>query len=149
MNNKKFKSIFTILFMIWFITSLILFPIFATDDNSFKLLINFGQYFIVLSLLAFGDKKQNDKSSLWLFCHLTVGELFVIVHFVISVLPKFTDLRIIDIIIISISFISTLIGYILLILSRNKKGKLFDKLYLKSIISFIIGLFIIIGFCLK
>ena len=142
--GEIFEKLFVILFVVWFIGSIGMMLVFSELGNGYMTLLLFGQYFFVFSLVAF----SNSDAPLFILAHLTIGILAMLVPTILRVLPRFSDLSKINYIEIISCIIFIILGYILLIISRNKEGNVFKKLFISSIISFILGIAIMIRFCI-
>lgn len=143
-KNNILGKIFKVLFLVWFVASIIGIFVFSSMGNTSVTIIIFGQYFFVFSMVIFSDKKV----PLILLIHLTVGIITIIVPFILKVWPKFTDIGKIQILKISIPILSIILGYVFLVMSRFKDDNTFKKYYIYSWIFFVYGIIKIVLFCI-
>ena len=143
-KNNILGKVFTVLFLIWFVVSIIGIVAFSSVGNAFVTIIIFGQYFFVFSMVFFSNKDV----SLFPLIHLTVGIITMIVPFILKVWPKFTDMGKVQILKNSIPILSIILGYIFLVMSRFKDDNTFKKYYIYSWIFFVYGIIKIVLFCI-
>lgn len=143
-KNNILGKIFTVLFLVWFVASIIGIVAFSSVGNTFVTIIIFGQYFFVFSMVFFSNKDV----SLFPLIHLTVGIITMIVPFILKVWPKFTDMGKVQILKNSIPILSIILGYIFLVMSRFKDDNTFKKYYIYSWIFFVYGIIKIVLFCI-
>ena len=143
-KNNVLEKLFTVLFLIWFVVSIIGIVAFSSVGNTFFTIIIFGQYFFVFSMVFFSNKDV----SLFPLIHLTVGIITMIVPFILKVWPKFTDMGKVQILKNSIPILSIILGYVFLVMSRFKDDNTFKKYYIYSWIFFVYGIIKIVLFCI-
>lgn len=143
-KNNILGKIFKVLFLVWFVASIIGIFVFSSMGNTSVTIIIFGQYFFVFSMVIFSDKKV----PLILLIHLTVGIITMIVPFILKVWPKFTDMGKVQILKNSLPILSIILGYIFLVMSRFKDDNTFKKYYIYSWIFFVYGIIKIVLFCI-
>ena len=143
-RGKAFETILGVVFLTWFIASIIGMMIFSAINISVAVIL-FGQYFFIFSMIAF----SNRDIGLMPLIHLTVGIIVMLAPFVIKIFPRFSDLSTKDYINYSIPIASILLGYFFLVTSRFKKDKKeFRIIYVFAWIFFLIGMFTTVQFCL-
>lgn len=144
-KEKDYSKIFGILFIIWFIASLVGMCYFA-EKNALIMFVLFGQYFFIFAMMAFMEQGRE----LMPLIHLTVGIGFMVVPFIIKVWPMFTDMTprqyFFD---VGFPAVSIILGYIFLIKSRFEKDKeKYKSMYAASFLLYVLGIVRIIMVCL-
>ncbi len=145
MRKEKIKTLVSLLFVAWILISIFLMLYFSAHKKTDLVLLLVWQYFLVFSLFVFSI--DNDKSILFVLCHLTLGVCLTIIPWFLKILPVFSDLSGIRLYKIIAIFILTLIGYLFIILSRGKINKQFRVYMSTSIISFILVVLLAINIC--
>lgn len=144
-KEKDYSKIFGILFIIWFIASLVGMCYFA-EKNALIMFVLFGQYFFIFAMMAFMEQGRE----LMPLIHLTVGIGFMIVPFIIKVWPMFTDMTLRQYFFdVGFPAVSIILGYVFLIKSRfeNDKEK-YKSMYTASFLLYVLGIVRIIMVCL-
>ena len=144
-KKKDYSRILGIIFIIWFVASLIGMCFFA-EANQLIMFIIVGQYFFIFAMMAFMEQGRE----LMPLIHLTVGICFMVVPLIIKVWPVFTDMTprqyFFD---VGFPAVSIILGYIFLIKSRfeNDKEK-YKSMYAASFILYVLEIIRIIMVCL-
>lgn len=144
-KKKDFSNLFGVLFILWFIASIVGMVYFAEVNGLISLII-VGQYFFIFAMMVFLEQGRE----LMPLVHLTVGILFMVVPLVIKVWPMFTDMTpkeyFFD---VGFPAVSIILGYVFLIRSRfeNNKEK-YKSMYAASFVLYVLGIVRIIMVCL-
>lgn len=124
-SYKITESIMGIILLVWFFSSMALIIYCGEKGKSELIPVLFGQIFFLFGL-AFLRKR--DKGVLIVLAHYTIGLAIIVGSLIYIAYPKFTDLSIIDYIILGIVALSLLMGYILLIVHKFIKDKKREKI---------------------
>ena len=144
-KKKDFSNLFGVLFILWFIASIVGMVYFAEVNGLISLII-VGQYFFIFAMMAFLEQGRE----LMPLVHLTVGILFITVPLIIRVWPRFTDMTPKDYFFdVGFPIVSIILGYVFLIKSRfiNDKEK-YKSMYAASFVLYVLGIVRIIMVCL-
>lgn len=144
-KKKDFSNLFGVLFILWFIASIVGMVYFAEVNGLISLII-VGQYFFIFAMMTFLEQGRE----LMPLVHLTVGILFITVPLIIRVWPRFTDMTPKDYFFdVGFPIVSIILGYVFLIKSRfiNDKEK-YKSMYAASFVLYVLGIVRIIMVCL-
>ena len=142
-KNNTNDSLILILFLTWFVGSIVGMVIASSLGNETVTIILFGQYFFVFSMMVFSD----SRAPLFPLIHLTVGIGAMVIPFIIKMWPQFTDMTMSGWIDFYKPIISIVAGYVFLIISRNKEESEFKTFYGLSWLFYVLGIIKIIIMC--
>lgn len=119
-HTKSLKEVIvTVLFLAWFIGTFISFFVLSEIGNESYIVIAFGQYFAVFSLVFF----YGSGDSLMPLIHYTVGALCMIVPPLVGASTKLSDMSMNDKVTLGCCIVAIFATYYLIITGRYKEKK--------------------------
>ena len=142
-HTRSLKEVIvTVLFLAWFIGTFISFFILSEIGNESYIVIAFGQYFAVFSLVFF----YGSGDSLMPLIHYTVGVLCMIVPPLVGASTKLSDMSMNDKVTLGCCIVAILSTYYMIIKERHRKDNR-EILFILEMILLALGVIGIVYWC--